>query len=169
MPECSPQPLKAGIIATAAFRRFLEFSMYSQRCISAGSVVACSACDLIRPAASPYLSPCTLAKPKVPRKQGFEQLLSHHVLVCLINRYIHPGCQDTLGCAQGGHVAHSNKADWLRGVLVSACGGGVTSLKRGHMLGTVPAMRNKIPKITLRISDKTCPGRQDTQDRRSRV
>ena len=25
----SPQPLKAGIVATAVFRRFLEFSMYS--------------------------------------------------------------------------------------------------------------------------------------------
>ena len=37
----SPQPLKARIVATAAFRRFLEFSMYSQRCIIAGSVVAC--------------------------------------------------------------------------------------------------------------------------------
>ena len=60
----SPQPLKAGIVATAAFNRFLEFSMYSQRCMSAGSVVACSACDLIPPAASPYLSPCTLAKPQ---------------------------------------------------------------------------------------------------------
>ena len=33
-----PQPLKAGIVATAVFRRFLEFSMYSQRCISNGSV-----------------------------------------------------------------------------------------------------------------------------------
>ena len=66
----SPQPLKAGIVATAAFRRFLEFSMYSQRCIIAGSVVACFACDLIRPAASPYLSPCTLAKPKVKQEIG---------------------------------------------------------------------------------------------------
>ena len=63
--KCSPQPLKAGIVAIAAFRGFMEFSMYSQRCIIAGSVVACSACDLIRFAASPYLSPCTLAKPKV--------------------------------------------------------------------------------------------------------
>ena len=43
----------------------MEFSMYSQRCISAGFVVVCSACNLFRPAASPYLSPCTLAKPKV--------------------------------------------------------------------------------------------------------
>ena len=60
----SPQPLKARIVATAVFRRFLEFNMYSQRCISAGSVAARSACDLFRPAASPYLSPCTLAKPK---------------------------------------------------------------------------------------------------------
>ena len=60
----SPQPLKAGIVATAVFRRFLEFSMYSQRCISAGSMVACSACDLFRPTASPYLCTCTLAKPK---------------------------------------------------------------------------------------------------------
>ena len=60
----SPQPLKAGIVATAEFRRFLESSMYSQRCISASSVVACSACDLFRPTASPYLSPCTLATPK---------------------------------------------------------------------------------------------------------
>ena len=59
----SPRPFKARIVATVAFRRFLEFSMYSQRCISAGSVVACSACDLIRPVASPYLSPCILAKP----------------------------------------------------------------------------------------------------------
>ena len=62
----SPQPLKAGIVATAAFRKFLEFSMYSQRCINAGSLVACSACDLIRPAASPYLSPlypCLWASP----------------------------------------------------------------------------------------------------------
>ena len=38
--------------------------MYSQRCMSAGSVVVCSACDLISPAASPYLSPCTLAQPQ---------------------------------------------------------------------------------------------------------
>ena len=60
----SPQPLKAGIVATAAFKRFMELSMYSQRCTIAGSVVACSACDLINPAASPYLSPCTLGKPK---------------------------------------------------------------------------------------------------------
>ena len=43
----SPQPLKAGIVATAAFRRFLEFIMYSPRCMIAGSVVACSACDLM--------------------------------------------------------------------------------------------------------------------------
>ena len=60
----SPQPLKAGIVATAVSRRFLEFSMYRQRCISAGSVATRSACDLFRPATSPYLSPCTLAKPK---------------------------------------------------------------------------------------------------------
>ena len=60
----SPQPLKAGIVATAVFRRFLDFSMYTQRCISVGSVAARSACDLFRPATSPYLSPCTLAKPK---------------------------------------------------------------------------------------------------------
>ena len=40
----------------------MEFSMYSQRCVSAGSVVACSACDVLRLDASPYLSPCTLAK-----------------------------------------------------------------------------------------------------------
>ena len=38
--------------------------MYTQRCISAGSVAARSACDLVRLVASPYLSPCTLAKPK---------------------------------------------------------------------------------------------------------
>ena len=50
----SPQPLKAGIVATTAFRGFMEFGMYSQRCMIAGSVVACSACDLIRFAASPY-------------------------------------------------------------------------------------------------------------------
>ena len=56
----SPQPLKAGIVATAAFRKFLVFSMYSQRCIITGSVVACSACDLIRVAASPYLTPVPL-------------------------------------------------------------------------------------------------------------
>ena len=42
----------------------MEFSMYNHRCVSAGSVVACSACDMLRPAASPYLSPCTLAKPR---------------------------------------------------------------------------------------------------------
>ena len=41
----SPQPLKAGIVATAVSRRFMEFSMYSQRCIIAGTVAACSACD----------------------------------------------------------------------------------------------------------------------------
>ena len=35
----------------------MEFSMYSQRCVSAGSVVACSACDVLRLDASPYLSP----------------------------------------------------------------------------------------------------------------
>ena len=40
------------------FTRFLEFRMYSHRCISAGSVAAYSACDLFRLAASPYLSPC---------------------------------------------------------------------------------------------------------------
>ena len=61
----SPQPLKAGIVATTVFKRFLEFTMYSHRCISAGSVAAGSACDLFRPAASPYLSRCTLAKPEV--------------------------------------------------------------------------------------------------------
>ena len=66
----SPQPLKVGIVANAAFRRFLEFTMYNQRCISAGSVVACFACDLTRPVASPYLSPCTLAKPKVNHQAG---------------------------------------------------------------------------------------------------
>ena len=60
----SPQPLKAGIVAIVVSRRFMEFSMYSHRCIIAGTVAACSACDLIRPAASPYLSPCTLANPK---------------------------------------------------------------------------------------------------------
>ena len=53
----SPKPLKAGIVATAEFRSCMEFSMYNHRCISAGSVAACSACDLFRPAASPYLSP----------------------------------------------------------------------------------------------------------------
>ena len=81
--------------------------------------------------------------------------MSHHVLICLINRYTHPGCQDTLGCAQGEHVAHVSRADWLRGVPVTACGGSAASPKRGHMLGTVSAMRNKIPKITLCMSDKT--------------
>ena len=65
----SPHPLKAGIVATA-FRRFMEFSMYRQRCIIAGSVVACSACDLIRPAASPYLSPCILAETMVKHQVG---------------------------------------------------------------------------------------------------
>ena len=50
----SPRPLKGGIVATSEFRRFLEFSMYSQMCISAGSVVACSAYDLFRRAASAY-------------------------------------------------------------------------------------------------------------------
>ena len=66
----SPQPLKAGIVATTAFRGFMELSMYSQRCIVASSMVACSACDLIRFAASPYLSPCTLAKPKINHRAG---------------------------------------------------------------------------------------------------
>ena len=82
----SPQPLKTGIVATAAFRKFLEFSMYSQRCISAGSVAACSACDLFRPAASPYLSPCTLARPERSKQQigstkagnGLDQGISRH-------------------------------------------------------------------------------------------
>ena len=49
----SPRPLKAGIVATAVLRRFLEFNMYSQRCISAGSVAACSAllgiCSVLLP------------------------------------------------------------------------------------------------------------------------
>ena len=45
--HCSPPPLKGGIIATAMFRRFMEFSMYSQRCIIAGTLVACSVCVLI--------------------------------------------------------------------------------------------------------------------------
>ena len=44
--NCSPQPLKAGIVATAVFRKFMEFNMYSQRCIIAGTVVACSVCVL---------------------------------------------------------------------------------------------------------------------------
>ena len=57
----SPQPLKAGIVATAEFRSFMEFNTYSQRCISASCVAACSACNVFNPAASP----CTLAKPKV--------------------------------------------------------------------------------------------------------
>ena len=43
----------------------MEFNMYSHGCIGAGSVAACFACELFRPAASPYLSPSTLAKPKV--------------------------------------------------------------------------------------------------------
>ena len=60
----SPQPLKAGILAIAVFRRFLEVSMCSQRCISAGFVAAHSANDLFGSATSPYLSPCALAKPK---------------------------------------------------------------------------------------------------------
>ena len=89
--------------------------------------------------------------------------MSHHVLVCLINGYIHPRCQDTLGCAHGGHLALFSRDDWLRGVPVTACGGKVSyPPKRGHIFGTVPAMSNKIPTITLCISDKTCPGRQDT-------
>ena len=46
--HCSPQPLKAGIVAAAMFRRFKEFSMYSQRCMIAGTLVACSVCVLIR-------------------------------------------------------------------------------------------------------------------------
>ena len=45
--KCAPQALKAGIVATAVSRRFMEFSMYVRRCIIAGAVVACSACDLI--------------------------------------------------------------------------------------------------------------------------
>ena len=45
--HCSPQPLKAGIVATALVRRFMEFSMYSQRCIIAGTLVACCVCVLI--------------------------------------------------------------------------------------------------------------------------
>ena len=36
----SPPPLKAGVVATAAFRGFMEFNMHNQRCIVAGSVVA---------------------------------------------------------------------------------------------------------------------------------
>ena len=48
----SPQPLKAGIVATALSRRFMEFSMYSQRCIIAGTLVACSVCVVI-----PFLPP----------------------------------------------------------------------------------------------------------------
>ena len=63
----SPQPLKAGIVATVAFRGLLKGSMYSQRCIIAGSVVVYSACDLIRLAASPY---CTIAKPTVKHQLG---------------------------------------------------------------------------------------------------
>ena len=49
----SLEPLKAGIVNTAAFRGFMEFSMYNHRCIIAGSVVACCAFDLIRYVAAP--------------------------------------------------------------------------------------------------------------------
>ena len=71
--NCSPQPLKAGIVATALSRRFMEFSMYGQRCIIAGTVVACCVCVLI-PFLPPVFSPCTLANPKKnrmgPGRQG---------------------------------------------------------------------------------------------------
>ena len=60
-------------------------------------------------------------------------------------------------------MAHFNKAGWLGEVPITACwGGGVASLKRGHMLGILPAVRKKVPEITLRISYKTCSGREDT-------
>ena len=100
----SPQRLKAGIVATAAFNRFLEFSMYSQRCMSAGSVVACSACDLIPPAASPYLSPCTLAKPQGKTKEwGPMKVRPRPFISSLysgVPKKISPVCQDSLGCAR---------------------------------------------------------------------
>ena len=53
--HCSPQHLKAGIVATALFRRFLEFSMYSHRCIIASTLVACSGAELLmrEPTAQP--------------------------------------------------------------------------------------------------------------------
>ena len=59
--------------------------MYSQRCMSAGSVVACSASDLISPAASPYLSPCTLAKPQGKTKVGAREGRPQTIYVLVIN------------------------------------------------------------------------------------
>ena len=57
----------------------MEFSMYSQRCINAASVAAYSACDVLRLDASPYLSPCTLAKPSSAK----QHICSLHALIYL--------------------------------------------------------------------------------------
>ena len=43
----SPQLLKAGIVATALFQRFMEFSMYNHMCIIGGTLVAFSVCVVI--------------------------------------------------------------------------------------------------------------------------
>ena len=50
----------------------MEFSMYTRRYVSAGSVVACSACDVLRLDASPFFLGVTSCPPPTwrygPRK-----------------------------------------------------------------------------------------------------
>ena len=81
--NCSPQPLKAGIVATALFRRFMEYVyiyiyiyryMYVQpevhHCWHFGGLL----CLLADPISSLCMIPCTLANPKRtgwgPGRQG---------------------------------------------------------------------------------------------------
>ena len=96
--------------------------MYSQRCIIAGTVVACSACDLIRPVASPYLSPCTLANPQSdrsgPRKQGPKQHTCS--LITLLYMCDRPGRQDTLGCTRDKTRGSSHSGRQREGSVCSA-------------------------------------------------
>ena len=131
----SPQPLKAGIVAIVVSRRFIEFNMYSQRCIIVGTVVACSAGDLIRPIASPYMSPCTLANPKGekswgPRRQSPKQ--HTRSLITLLYMCVRPGRQDTLGCTRDKTRSSCHSGPLREGSACTAvkrkC---VTPVKRG--------------------------------------
>ena len=95
--HCSPQPLKAGIVATAMFRRFMEISMYSQRCIIAGTLAACSVCVPI-PVRPPNCSPAPLLTLKgldgAPAGRCPMRTRAFMNLFCMC---ICPGRQDTPG------------------------------------------------------------------------
>ena len=80
--NCSPQPLKAGIVATAMSRRLMEFSVYNHSCIIAGTVVACSVCVLI-PFLPPVCSPAPLLTlPRTGRApEGWGPVRIHALMV----------------------------------------------------------------------------------------